>query len=111
MIRSKIWIEDQNGKVVFGLGRYRIFSAIKQHSSLQAAARELKMSYRALWGKIKASEKRLGKKLVVREGRGSKLTPFALNLVNQFEAMHARILDDSNTAFSNLLSDILTKNE
>ena len=106
-IRSKIWIEDQNGKVVFGLGRYRILNAIRQQKSLQAAAKELKMGYRALWGRIKASEERLGKTLVVRDGRGSKLTPYALNFMDQFEQMHAHILDESNKAFSKMFTKYL----
>lgn len=100
IVRSKIWIEDQNGKVVFGLGRYRILDAVRRLSSLQAAAKELNMSYRALWGRIKASEDRLGETLVVRAGRGSKLTPYALDLMDQFSKMHKHILDDSNRAFS-----------
>jgi molybdate transport system regulatory protein len=37
-IRSKIWVEDANGKVVFGLGRYRILEAVQRLGSLQAAA-------------------------------------------------------------------------
>jgi len=58
-IHSKIWIEDEDGHVVFGEGRYRILEAVDRLQSLQAAAGELKMSYRALWGRIKASEERL----------------------------------------------------
>jgi molybdate transport system regulatory protein len=107
IIRSKIWIEDQDGKVVFGLGRFRILDAIKRHSSLQAAAKDLKMGYRALWGRIKASEERLGRPLVVRDGRGSKLTPYALELMDQFNEMHTHILDDSNSSFSKFLTKSL----
>ncbi|AGF78213.1 molybdenum-binding protein [Desulfocapsa sulfexigens DSM 10523] len=106
-IKSKVWIEDQNGNVVFGLGRYRILDAIKRHNSLQAAARELKMGYRALWGRIKASEDRLGERLVVRDGRGSKLTPYAMDLMDRFNEMHIHILDDSNSSFSKLLTKSL----
>jgi molybdate transport system regulatory protein len=105
IIRTKIWLEDQNGKVVFGLGRYRILDAVRRNNSLQAAAKELNMSYRGLWGRIKASEKRLGETLVVREGRGSKLTPYAQDLMDQFQKMHNHILGDSNKTFSKYLSE------
>ena len=37
-IQSKIWIEDDSGKVGFGLGRYKIFEAIQRIGSIQAAA-------------------------------------------------------------------------
>ena len=76
--RSKIWIEDDHGNVVFGLGRYRILTLIKEKGSLQAAAKQLKMGYRGIWGRIKATEERLGEKLLIktvggRKGGGSQL--------------------------------------
>lgn len=107
IIKSKIWIEDSNGEVVFGLGRYRILNAIQRYNSLQAAAKELKMGYRALWGRIKASEERLGQSLVIRDGRGSKLTPYATNLLHDFKKMHNNILNDSNTSFTKTLEKSL----
>ena len=33
-IKSKIWVEDDKGKVVFGLGRYRILEAVRRLGSL-----------------------------------------------------------------------------
>lgn len=63
-VKVKIWIEDENGKMVFGTGRMRILEAVHQNGSILAAAKELGMSYRAVWGKIKASEERLGQPLV-----------------------------------------------
>ncbi|HUN55744.1 MAG TPA: LysR family transcriptional regulator [Smithella sp.] len=62
-IKYKIWIE-KNGKVIFGKGRDTILQAIDEQSSLNAAAKELGMSYRAAWGRLKASEERMEKKLV-----------------------------------------------
>jgi molybdate transport system regulatory protein len=56
----KLWVE-KDGKVVFGGGRYQLLKAIEEQGSLAGAARALKMSYRAAWGRLKASEKRLGK--------------------------------------------------
>jgi molybdate transport system regulatory protein len=102
-IRSKIWIEDGEQNVVFGLGRYRMLLAVKEHRSLQAAAKELKMSYRALWGRIKASEERLGKALVERDGRGSRLTPYALNLLEQYQELHGSVCDSSDRIFAKTL--------
>ena len=103
-IRSKIWIEDDSGKVVFGLGRYKIFEAIQRSGSIQAAAKELKMGYRAVWGRIKATEERLGKQMLIRNvggstGGGSSLTPFAQMLVEQFQQLHKNILAQSDDLF------------
>jgi len=107
VIRSKIWIEDGQGKAVFGPGRYRIFEAVGRLQSLQAAAKELKMSYRAVWCRIKSSEERLGKPLVIREGRGSQLTPFARELMTAFEEVQAKVREESDAVFERLMSHSL----
>jgi molybdate transport system regulatory protein len=90
--KSKLWIEDENGNAVFGEGRLRILETIEKHGSIHAAAQELKMSYRALWGKIQTTERRLGQPLLVRKtggakGGGSELTPFARQIVQQFKKL------------------------
>lgn len=105
VIRSKIWIEDDNSNVVFGEGRYRMLDMIDRKRSLQSAAKELKMSYRALWGRIKASEERIGQPLVKREGKGSCLTPFARELMIQFQKLQTSIRKESDGVYSDLMSD------
>jgi len=107
VIRSKIWIEDEQGNVVFGHGRYRILEAVERYHSLQGAAKDLKMSYRALWGRVKASEERLGHSLVSREGRGSRLTPFALQLMARYREIENRIHQESDVIYTNLISNHL----
>lgn len=107
LIRSKIWIEDEQGEVVFGSGRYLILETVDRTRSLQAAAKELKMSYRALWGRIKASEQRLGHALVMRDGKGSKLTPFAENLLVQYRKVQENIRDESDEIYNDLISEYI----
>jgi molybdate transport system regulatory protein len=53
--------------------------AIDELHCLSAAAKKLNMSYRAAWGRLKASEERLGMKLVEMQthGEGSSLTAAA----------------------------------
>ena len=62
-VRFKIWIE-QDGSVAFAEGRRILLKAVDRLGSLNAAAKELGMSYRAAWGKIKTTEKALGIKLL-----------------------------------------------
>ncbi len=111
-IRSKVWIEDDDGKVVFGLGRMRILESIQRHGSINAAAKELKMGYRAIWGRIKASEQRLGKPLLVRNiggssGGGSTLTPFAEALMEKFRTLHRSVEIESDALFEDELAEPL----
>ena len=105
MIKSKIWVEDSQGSVVFGLGRYRILEAIHRLGSMNAAARELKMSYRAVWCRIRASEERIGKILVARQGKGSVLTPEARQLMKQFKRLQAIVEKESDAVFDLLMSN------
>ena len=106
-MRSKIWIEDQNGKVVFSLGRYRMLDAVQRLGSLQAAANELKMSYRAVWGRITATEKRIGKPLLIKDSQGSRLTPLAETLIKQFRRMREITESEADEVFDNLMAEHL----
>lgn len=108
-IRSKVWIEDGEGKAVFGAGRYRILDAVDRLQSLQAAAKELKMSYRAVWCRIKTSEERLGQALVIRKGRGSRLTPFARELMAAFLDIQNRVRQESDSSFQSRMVPTLEK--
>ena len=87
-IKYKIWIE-KDGKVVFGHGREELFQAIDECRSLNAAAKKLNMSYRAAWGRLKASEERLGVKLVESDTakKGMTLTPAAKALLHKFRQL------------------------
>ena len=103
-IRSKIWFQDSSGEVIFGLGRLKILEAIQRHGSIQAAAKELKMSYRAMWGRITATENRMGRILLTRSiggstGGGSQLTPFAESLVAIYRDIHRRIAMEADRLF------------
>ena len=54
----------------------------------------LGMSYRAVWGKIRAAEDRLGQQLLLKQsggisGGGSELTPFARNLLKRYDKLQS----------------------
>jgi molybdate transport system regulatory protein len=89
-VHTKIWVETEQGKLLLGEGRLKIFKAIEKTGSLSAAARELGMSYRAVWGKVRTTEQRLGVKLVDGVAGGPKhggttLTKKAKKFVEKFE--------------------------
>jgi molybdate transport system regulatory protein len=108
-IRSKTWIEDDSGEVVFGAGRLRILELVARYGSIHAAAKELRMSYRAVWGKIKATEDRLGQPLVRRKPDGtrrggSELTPFAENIMDRFRQLQDLVEKEADDLFKNAFS-------
>ena len=87
-IKYKIWIE-KNGRVVFGKGRDDILKAIDEQRSLNAAAKKLEMSYRAAWGRLKASEERMEMKLVEigDKDKSMRLTQKARSIIDRFEKL------------------------
>lgn len=82
----KIWIEKE-GNTVFGMGIFRLLNLVAETGSLHKAAQELKMSYRAAWGKVRDYEDKLGVGLLEkgRHGRiGAHLTPEGRQLIGSF---------------------------
>jgi len=86
-IKFKLWL-DKDGHTLFGEGREKLLKAIDECHSLFGAAKQLKMSYRAAWGKIKVTEKRTGIKLVeTGDGKRMRLTEEARRLLDEFEQL------------------------
>jgi len=108
-VRSKVWVENEAGKVIFGLGRFRMLETVDRLGSLQAAAKELKMSYRAIWSRIRASEKRIGKTLLISDNMGSRLTPLATSLVKQFRRLQTLVEQESDEVYESLMADRLAE--
>jgi molybdate transport system regulatory protein len=85
-IKFKVWYE-KDGEVLFGGGRRELLAAVDTYHSLTAAAKHMKMSYRAAWGRLRASEERLGVKLVESHSprRALQLTKEARSLISKFD--------------------------
>ena len=108
-IKFKIWIE-KDGKVVFGKGRDNILKAIDEQRSLNAAAKKLGMSYRAAWGRLRASEERMEMKLVeIGDGEKSmQLTQKARAIIERFDTLEKdveKLLHTADQDFQKLVSD------
>ena len=94
-VKFKIWLEE-NGGVAFAEGRRMLLESIERLGSLNTASKELGMSYRAAWGKIKATEKALGIKLLEvttggKGGGGATLTPEAKELISKYKQFNDKI--------------------
>lgn len=102
--RTRLWIENEKGEIIFGSGRVRILEAIDETGSMNKAARKLGMSYRTIWGKIHDTEGRLGYKLIVtRVGgsleSGSRLTPKGRELVKRYEKWRKATIEYADRQF------------
>ena len=84
-LKSRQWLVDDQGKMIMGEGRQRIFELIQQTGSINQTAKLMKMSYRGVWGKIRATEEHLNKRIVVTERRhGSRLTDEGERLLKDY---------------------------
>ncbi len=71
------------------------------------------MSYRAVWGKIKATEERLGRTLLARQvggaqGGGSELTPLGRDLVERFRKLQSMSQEDADHLFEDFFAEVLS---
>jgi molybdate transport system regulatory protein len=104
-VRSKIWIENERGELVIGTGRLRILEAILEVGSMNKAARKLKQPFRAVWGKIRATEERCGFKLIETTSEGSRLTREGLELLWTYNRLRSRCERFTDTQFGELFSE------
>ena len=109
-VRTKVWIDDDHDKVIFGSGRVRMLEAIDRLGSMNKAAKELKMSYRALWGRIKSTEDRMGAKMLITrpgggKGSGSLLTPTGKRFLENYRRLTNRIVEQADQAFDKIFGD------
>ncbi|MDA8213298.1 MAG: LysR family transcriptional regulator [Clostridia bacterium] len=108
-IRSKLWIEIQE-EVVFGDGRMALLQAIEETGSIQQASAKLNISYRAAWGKIKATEERLGMSLVETHiggnHKGTNLTEQGRLLVNTYSAFKSKAIAAVDDLYNQYFGDI-----
>jgi len=74
-----------------GRGLVAALQAIEEAGSLRSAAEKLGINYRRLWTRIKQAEKLLGKRLVVSDKRGSKLTEEAKKIITAYQEATRRL--------------------
>lgn len=88
-LKIRLWLETGEG-VLLGLGRAQLLASIARHGSLNRAAKEMGMSYRAAWGRLKKTEEQLGAPLVAKQGARQSfvLTPMGEDFVKRFNAWH-----------------------
>ena len=85
-VRLHLWLENEDG-LLFGQGRMQLLARIREHGSLRKAAEALGMSYRAAWGKLKATEAAAGASLVERLGSnrdGCRLSEFGEAMLESY---------------------------
>jgi molybdate transport system regulatory protein len=94
-VRSKVWLEFQ-GQPLLGDGRYRLLAAVGTSGSINAAARDLGISYRKAWSQLQAMEEHFPFPLLKRRSGGkgggeTLLTPEAVALLKKFRQLRDQV--------------------
>jgi molybdate transport system regulatory protein len=102
-LRSRHWIVNEKGDIVIGEGRREIFENIEKTGSINQTAKIMKMSYKAVWSKIKATEDAVNMRLVERNRKqGSQLTREGKELLEKYASLNKRCLKSDDRAFKAL---------
>lgn len=105
-LKSRQWLEDDNGEIIMGEGRQRILELIEETGSINQAAKLMRMSYRGVWGKIKATEQHLKKRIVLTERRhGSCLTEEGKELLRDYRQLKMDCQKADDGIFKKIYSD------
>lgn len=105
-LKSRQWLVDGKGNMIMGEGRQRIFELIQQTGSINQTAKLMKMSYRGVWGKIKATEEHLNKRIVLTERRhGSRLSDEGKKLLEDYARLKRECQRGDEEVFKAIFKD------
>lgn len=100
---SKQWIVDEDDNIIIGEGRREIFETIERTGSINKTAKIMKMSYKGVWGKIKATEKSMNRRLVNTDRTlGSSLTKEGKDLLEKYALLKKRCLEADDSIFRDI---------
>lgn len=99
-IDGRFWLTKE-GQSFLGSGRIELLERIDKIGSIHAAAKEMKMSYKAAWERINGMNALADQPLIERTtggkgGGGTKLTPYARELIatfHRFNELHRQFID------------------
>ena len=99
-LKSSYWIVNESNQIVIGKGRMEILDNIEKTGSINQAAKQMKMSYKAVWSKIKFTEKHLNTKIVNADKKtGTRLTREGKSLLENYRHLNNQCIDSDNRIF------------
>ncbi len=102
-LKSSYWIVDEHNNIIIGKGRSEILENIENTGSINQAAKVMKMSYKAVWSKIKATEKHLDTKIVHADRReGSRLSREGKKLLEKYRRLKKECMAADDKIFGRI---------
>ncbi|MGP1450298.1 MAG: winged helix-turn-helix domain-containing protein [Wolinella sp.] len=105
--KIKIWLENDNGEILFGEGKTKLLETINELGSISKAAHACNIEYKKAWNHIKLIEEKIKDPIIIRkkggkDGGGSALTDKGKELIAAYKAIHSemvRICDEKYGEF------------
>jgi molybdate transport system regulatory protein len=102
-LKSRQWIVDEKDRIIMGEGRQEILEKIEKMGSMNKAAKLMKMSYKGLWSKIKATEAYLNMRIVETDRKeGTRLTREGRELLEKYQLLKEKCVQADNTIFDGI---------
>jgi molybdate transport system regulatory protein len=102
-LKSSQWIVDEDDNAIIGKGRMEILDNIEKTGSINQTAKMMKMSYKAVWSKIKATEKHLDTVIVHADRKeGSRLSKEGKELLEKYRLLKKECLSADDKLFQRI---------
>jgi molybdate transport system regulatory protein len=102
-LKSSQWIVDEDNNIIIGEGRAKILENIENTGSMNQAAKMMKMSYKAVWSKIKATEKHMNTCLVHTDRKdGSRLSQDGKRLLEKYKILKEKCISADDKIFGSI---------
>lgn len=102
-LQSRHYIVDEDGRIIIGEGRGEILENIEKTGSINLTAKIMKMSYKGVWSKIKATEDSMKVKIVhSNRKQGSCLTKEGKELLRNYKILKEKCLKADDRIFKSI---------
>ncbi|MCG8564885.1 MAG: LysR family transcriptional regulator [Desulfobacterales bacterium] len=99
-LKSIQLLVGDDGGIIMGKGRMEILKSIDRTGSINKTSKELGMSYKSVWSKIKSTETNYGQPVVhATKTEGTRLTRAGRRLLDQYKSLNQRCIESDDRHF------------
>jgi molybdate transport repressor ModE-like protein len=115
-VKTKTWIENEKGELVFGKGKTQVLEDVERTGSISGAAEKLGMNYKKTWSHVQVLQKGFDAPLVeTQKGGGDRggttLGEHAHELIEAYKTLQNEIEEFANSRFKELFLKPRNKRE